>query len=710
MADATIKIRGGAGNAVQIQSRNIDAVAPSDTEVLAWNATDAEWEPTSAGAGVTSEWNDTGTVLHPTDSSGTLDNVVVGGTSLANSDIALGVDGAAVFNEQGAAVDFRVESDDEDHMLLVDGGSNRLGVIIKTPPNTLSVSPTQYSTGTASQSAKTVTGVGTTWTTDMIGADFIYADGTSSGRITARAAGAAGNTSITVTTSQTVGSQSYRIHYGGLHVTSAGKFGLGTSTPTEFCEVEGPTPFLSIRNTAETEAGIIFSDSAAPIAQFARLLLDSGSAESGLTAGFSIMTAGGNLTGTIDATASTTVTGVGTAFLTELVVGDRLILRADGTSDALAEIRTITAIASNTSLTVATAFTDLGIDTTPAFEVRAMQFKSNGSIGMGINPTVGGEKVVVDGAIALLEQHSTFVPSTVSTYSKLYSKREDGPRFGTASADLLKSSTEYLRVAYDAGNPDFEIGTGQFTAEGWFMWRASTSASYELISIGRWNESGLECVYLGTNNSFKMYIASTTVIDTGASSFTPTLNQWYHVAFTRDGSSDCRIFVDGTQVGATVNNTGTITANNATGLDGLKVGNESTGTSPWDGWIDEVRISDTARYTSNFTAPTAAFTTDGNTLALYHMDGAAGGSTFTDSSGNGQNLTAVNGATTEIGQAELYAFDGSGNSTKISPHNSEGEWEYYSKNANTGKTVRINMEEVIRDLGELTGKDYIKRG
>jgi hypothetical protein len=603
MADATIKIRGGAGNATQIQSRDIDAAAPTDGQALAWSNSDSEWEPTTISAG-SSEWTDTGTVLHPTES--TLDNVVVGGTTTGNSDIVLGVDGSAVFNEQGAAVDFRIESDTKQNMFIVDGSENKIGM-------------------------------------------------------------------------------------GDIAV------------PLDLLNLKGYTPNVRLSNDDETESGVIFDDSAQPLSQKASIIFDSGNT-SGLTNALSLMTSGGvvAITGSINPTASTSVVGVGTAFTTQLRVGDRITVSG--------ETRTIATITDDTNLTVTAAFTDTANDTAVEMERRAMQISSAGLVGIGVKPSTAGETLAINGAAAFLEQHSTFVPSTVSTYSKLYSKREDGPRFGTASADLLKSSTEYLRVAYDAANPDFELGTGELTAEGWFMWRGVSATSFELMSIGRWNESGLECVWLGTNDSFKMYIDGTTVINTGASSFTPTLKQWYHIAFTRDGSDDCRIFVDGAQVGSTVNDTGTITGNNATGLNGFKVGNDSAGTSSWDGWIDEVRISDTARYTSTFTPPTAAFTTDANTVALYHMDGSAGGTTFTDSSGNGQDLTAVNGATTEIGQAELYAFDGSGNSTKISPHNAEGEWEYYSKNVNTGKTVRINMEEAIRDLGELTGKDYIKRG
>ena len=63
------------------------------------------------------------------------------------------------------------------------------------------------------------------------------------------------------------------------------------------------------------------------------------------------------LSGSIDPAASTTVTGVGTAFTTQLVVGDRITVSG--------ETRTVTAIASDTSLTVDTAFSNNANDTSP---------------------------------------------------------------------------------------------------------------------------------------------------------------------------------------------------------------------------------------------------------------------------------------------------------------------------------------------------------
>ena len=63
------------------------------------------------------------------------------------------------------------------------------------------------------------------------------------------------------------------------------------------------------------------------------------------------------LTGSINPTASTTVTGSGTAFLTELSIGDEIVVSS--------ETRIVIAIASDTSLTVSRATADTANDATP---------------------------------------------------------------------------------------------------------------------------------------------------------------------------------------------------------------------------------------------------------------------------------------------------------------------------------------------------------
>ncbi|MDR3450635.1 MAG: hypothetical protein P4M15_12990 [Alphaproteobacteria bacterium] len=114
----------------------------------------------------------------------------------------------------------------------VPAGSVGIGIV--TPANNLSVSPLQYHTGTASQSGTTVTGVGTTWTSAMVGSQFIFSNnGLTAGTITAFGS----TTSLTVTTSQSVASQNYMINYAGLQVTSVGNVGIGNTAPGAMLDI-----------------------------------------------------------------------------------------------------------------------------------------------------------------------------------------------------------------------------------------------------------------------------------------------------------------------------------------------------------------------------------------------------------------------------------------------------------------------------------------
>ena len=60
---------------------------------------------------------------------------------------------------------------------------------------------------------------------------------------------------------------------------------------------------------------------------------------------------------------------------------------------------------------------------------------------------------------------------------------------------------------------------------------------------------------------------------------------------------------------------------------------------------------------------------------------------------SGDPTAESNAAQMYAKSGEMFVQDASGNQTQISPHNDAGEWEYYSKNAKTGKTVKVNMEK-----------------
>jgi hypothetical protein len=115
---------------------------------------------------------------------------------------------------------------------------------------------------------------------------------------------------------------------------------------------------------------------------------------------------------------------------------------------------------------------------------------------------------------------------------------------------------------------------------------------------------------------------------------------WHHIAFVRNGN-DLKYYFDGTQTGSTADVTGESFGDSTnTVYIGRSQGGAEAWSAYWNGYQDEYRVSDTARYTGNFTPSTTAFTADANTLLLIHSnwDGGLG----LDSSGEGNNFTVTN--------------------------------------------------------------------
>jgi len=88
---------------------------------------------------------------------------------------------------------------------------------------------------------------------------------------------------------------------------------------------------------------------------------------------------------------------------------------------------------------------------------------------------------------------------------------------------------------------------------------------------------------------------------TGTAAGTIAVDTWYHVAASREGTS-LRVFIDGVLVNTSTNS-------NNMNFGRLRVGSNGSNTGEWfHGWMDELRITKgVARYTANFTAPTAPF-------------------------------------------------------------------------------------------------------
>jgi len=128
---------------------------------------------------------------------------------------------------------------------------------------------------------------------------------------------------------------------------------------------------------------------------------------------------------------------------------------------------------------------------------------------------------------------------------------------------------------------------------------------------------------------------------------TPSLNnnQWNHFALVQN-STLLTLYINGTPK-----------LQYSTGGDSYpgqsyKIGANEAETQFFNGYIDEFRSSDIARYTGLFTPPTSAFTADGNTISLLHFDGVNGSTNIVNSTGSEIPRIALG---LGQGQAELEA-------------------------------------------------------
>ena len=113
---------------------------------------------------------------------------------------------------------------------------------------------------------------------------------------------------------------------------------------------------------------------------------------------------------------------------------------------------------------------------------------------------------------------------------------------------------------------------------------------------------------------------------------TSLLNQWNHIALVREaGDSSIHLYWNGTESGYTNGSVDSLidtTVNDAAPSDYISFGYHYNlnSTQRWfTGVMDDVRISKSARYTSNFTAPTAAHPISGTSTTVYTPPGSKQG-------------------------------------------------------------------------------------
>jgi len=204
--------------------------------------------------------------------------------------------------------------------------------------------------------------------------------------------------------------------------------------------------------------------------------------------------------------------------------------------------------------------------------------------------------------------------------------RPDGEWSVGLNTDTSVSETGYLR-APSSGN----FGTGNFTYEAW-IYMVEGGGNPILTS----NSGGVVAVFrLGTNTSYLFGHNTTTGQTTVTfSDLSATTFQWHHIALVRS-SGVIKCYLNGTASSTTLSSSQTTGAAEYIGT----ARNFTSGGRLFDGYISNVRFSDVARYTSNFTPSTAPFVSDSNTDLLTCQNNR-----FVDNSSNGHTITPAGSA------------------------------------------------------------------
>jgi hypothetical protein len=238
-------------------------------------------------------------------------------------------------------------------------------------------------------------------------------------------------------------------------------------------------------------------------------------------------------------------------------------------------------------------------------------------------------------------------------------------RFGGASL-RLDGTGDWV----DATDADFAWGTGDFTIECWTRFSATSGNNFIFTFGGGWG-----AYRLGSNGTWGVFDGVSANPITSVVS--PTTGVWYHVALCRRGTT-MRLFINGTLAGSATNSTNFSS-------QAIRLGAQPAGTGTLNGWIEDFRASNFARYVSDFQPPMRPHPNRvgdpffDNVISLNHWDGVDGQTVYTDQIAgrtwtNGANGGLLDTAIARFGSASLQ-FTGASSTNQV---NSDGgaEWGF----------------------------------
>lgn len=220
--------------------------------------------------------------------------------------------------------------------------------------------------------------------------------------------------------------------------------------------------------------------------------------------------------------------------------------------------------------------------------------------------------LTVNGSPSVSMQQPFTAPSGTSLY---------GSGYFDGSGDYLRVPSGYLTG----------VTTGDFTVEGWWNFGDFTTRTTYFQRLWSFGTGLANDVTLNVSNSGNLVFRINDSIIASQSSGAMSLNSWNHVALVRS-SGTVTIYLNGTSVASAAN------SSNISGQasNSFYLGSESDGAGGYFyGYCSNVRITNTAVYTTTFTPSTTPLApVSGTSLLTLQTNGPATNNGFLDSSYN----------------------------------------------------------------------------
>lgn len=209
------------------------------------------------------------------------------------------------------------------------------------------------------------------------------------------------------------------------------------------------------------------------------------------------------------------------------------------------------------------------------------------------------------------------------------------------------NANQFLSVGSTTNLITWRATTG-FTIEYWFYFTSWPAT----INPGPGNQDGGATNYWSfgpvTSGQVEFYFWSPGQTVWNTNTGVVSLNAWNNISAvftTVSGTTTGSIYVNGTRQQTQLNRTGAFTDTRTTAAGvvstGTPFGMGKYGTPRWNGYIDNLRVSNTNRYSgASYTLATENFTADSNTQLLIVPTGSVGSTTIAyQNSGVGGNMT-----------------------------------------------------------------------